>query len=178
MNDDVLEACGRGDREAFACLFEASKDRVYNLALRLSGDPSEAADVTQDVFLKLLTRVGQFRGGARFETWLHRVVVNVFLDRARARRRLVPLEGSVRSDPGPEPDRDAQRAETARLVARGVAGLDEKLRLPLVLRFVGGLSYDEIAAVLDLPMGTVASRLSRALRELAASLPARADLEV
>jgi RNA polymerase sigma-70 factor, ECF subfamily len=173
----LIDACSRGDRDAFGQLFEACKDRVYALALRLTNDPTEAADVTQDVFLKLLTRMPQFRRDARFSTWLHRVVVNTFLDRRRRTRRLVPLDES-RAPGGGELEREARRAETARLLEGGLAALDPKLRVPLVLRFVAGLSYDEIAAVLQLPMGTVASRLSRGLRGLAAALPDPRDLEV
>ena len=173
----LIDACSRGDREAFGQLFEACKDRVYALALRLTSDPTEAADVTQDVFLKLLTRMPQFRRDARFSTWLHRIVVNTFLDRRRSARRLVPL-AEPDAQGGGELEREARRAETARLVEEGLAGLEPKLRVPLVLRFVAGLSYEEIGAVLQMPMGTVASRLSRALRGLAAALPHPRDLEV
>ena len=173
----LLEACRRGDRAAFGALFETTKDRVYSLALRLTGNAGEAADLTQEVFLKLLTRLPQFRSHARFSTWLHRIVVNAFLDRRRSTRRLVPLTAANEPE-GVAGERDAQRAETARLLAKGVAGLEPTLRVPLVLRFVGGLSYEEIAAVLELPMGTVASRLSRALRALAAALPDPRDLEI
>lgn len=173
----LVDACSRGDRDAFGQLFEVCRDRVYALALRLTNDPTDAADVTQDVFLKLLTRMPQFRRDARFSTWLHRIVVNTFLDRRRAVRRLVPLAGPDTAG-GAELEREARRAETARLVEGGLAALDPKLRVPLVLRFVAGLSYDEIGAVLRLPPGTVASRLSRALRGLAAALPDPRDLEV
>jgi RNA polymerase sigma-70 factor, ECF subfamily len=174
---DLIDACSRGDRDAFGRLFEACKDRVYAVALRLTNDPTEAADVTQDVFLKLLTRMPQFRRDARFSTWLHRIVINTFLDRRRSARRFVPLAEPDVPD-GVELEREAGRAETARLVEERLAGLEAKLRIPLVLRFVAGLSYEEIGAVLQLPMGTVASRLSRALRGLAATLPHPRDLEV
>jgi RNA polymerase sigma-70 factor, ECF subfamily len=173
----LIEACGRGDRAAFGRLFEASKDRVYSLALRLTGNPSEAADLTQEVFLKLLTRLSQFRSDARFSTWLHRIVVNAFLDRRRSARRLVALADATPAGAG-SGERDAQRRETARLLAQGVAGLEPTLRVPVVLRFVAGLSYEEIAEVLEMPLGTVASRLSRALRTLAASLPDPRHLEI
>ena len=162
---------------AFGRLFEASKDRVYSLALRLTGNPSEAADLTQEVFLKLLTRLSQFRSDARFSTWLHRIVVNAFLDRRRSTRRMVALTEATPTGAG-SGERDAQRRETARLLAEGVAGLEPTLRVPLVLRFVAGLSYEEIAEVLEMPLGTVASRLSRALRVLAASLPDPRHLEI
>lgn len=169
----LLEACARGDREAFASLFEAWKGRVYSLALHLSGEPAEAADVTQEVFLKLLTRVGQFRADARFSTWLHRVTVNTHLDRRRARRRFVALEPGDRAFAAAASQEGAlERAETRRVVALAVARLGPKLRVPLVLRYVSDLSYDEIAAVLGVSVGTVGSRLSRALSALGRELGA------
>ena len=176
---ELLQACGRGDREAWARLFDECKDHVYSLALHLSGDATEAADIAQEVFLKVLTRLHQFRARAQFSTWLHRVVVNTFLDRRRAARRLVPLERAAVPPAATVPLEEAlRRADTARLVARSVRALPLKLRVPLVLRFVAGLSYDQIADVLGVPPGTVASRLSRALEALARALPARRDLEV
>jgi RNA polymerase sigma-70 factor (ECF subfamily) len=167
-----LEACRRGDPEAFARLFEHYKDRVYSIALRFSGDPVEAADVTQDVFLKLLTRIGQFRGQSRFGTWIYRVVVNTCLDRSKTRPRELPLAepfGSSGSQP-PHQEEEATRAEAARQLARALALLDAAFRTPLLLRYVAGLSYAEIAEVLGLPPGTVASRISRGLLRLAKDL--------
>ena len=89
-----LRACERGDRDAQEWLFETYRDRVYRIALHLAGDPSTAADVTQDVFLKRLTRLPQFRYASSFSTWtwLHRIVVNAALDRRKRERRLVSLD--------------------------------------------------------------------------------------
>lgn len=163
----LLEACERGEREAFARLFEDYKDRVYAVALRLSGDPVEAADITQDVFLKLLTRIHQFRSEARFGTWLYRVVVNTFLDARKARRPSVPFDETALGVSGVQsPGLDESRADLERSLAR----LDDVFRAPLVLRYVGGLSYAEIARTLQLSPGTVASRISRGLRDLGRDL--------
>src|SRR5579864_1437585 len=85
---EVIEACRRGDQDAFRVLFEAHKDRVYSIALRYSGDPAAAMDIAQDTFLKLLSRIQDFRGDAQFESWLYRVVVNACLDYHRRRRKL------------------------------------------------------------------------------------------
>jgi RNA polymerase sigma-70 factor (ECF subfamily) len=169
----LLEACRRGERDAVASLFDACKDRVYTLALHLSGDPAEAADVTQDVFLRVLRRMDQYRGDARFTTWLHRVVVNVFLDRKKSRRRYAALdEASLAGLPSSEPSPEAAviRAQARDHVATAVQRLPEKLRLPLVLRYGSGLSYGEIAETLGVREGTVASRLNRALAQLASEL--------
>src|SRR5580704_14385344 len=88
---DVVEGCRRGDPEAFRVLFETHKDRIYSLALRYSGDASQAMDIAQDTFVKLLSSIGDYRGEANFETWLYRVVVNRCLDHHRRGRRLMPI---------------------------------------------------------------------------------------
>lgn len=165
----VVDACRRGDREAVAALFETCKDRVYSLALHLTGDPAEAGDVTQDVFLRLLRNIDQYRGDARFTTWLYRVVVNVFLDRRKSRRRWVALDEAAlasRASPEPTPEASLIHAQAHDRVARTVAALPVALRLPLVLRYGPGLSYAQIAETLGVREGTVASRLSRALKRL------------
>src|SRR5580693_7510564 len=87
----VIEACQRGDWDAFRLLFEAHQDRVYSIALRYCGDESAAMGIAQDTFLKLLSSIGDFRGNANFESWLYRIVVNRCLDHQRRRRRLLPL---------------------------------------------------------------------------------------
>lgn len=165
----LLEACQRGERDAFARLFEAYKDRVYAVALRLSGDPVEAADITQDVFLKLLTRLHQFRSEARFGTWLYRVVVNTFLDGRKARRPSVPFDEDHVGAAGVAAPGHGDSAAHADL-ERALARLGSRFRAPLVLRYVAGLSYAEIAQTLQLSPGTVASRISRGLRDLGRDL--------
>src|SRR5712692_3928496 len=92
IDSRTIAACQRGDREALRALFEEYQDRVHSIAIySLSGDETAAADVTQQVFLKLMTRIGQFRGDAEFATWLYRLVVNSCRDEQRKQRRFVPL---------------------------------------------------------------------------------------
>src|SRR4029434_10869991 len=86
----VIKACQNGDREAFRLLFETYKDRVFSIAVYSLGDRAIADDVTQQIFLKLFTAIGQFRGDSEFTTWLYRLVVNACLDERRRRRRLLP----------------------------------------------------------------------------------------
>jgi RNA polymerase sigma-70 factor (ECF subfamily) len=169
----LLEACRRGDREAAAALFDRCRDRVYTLALHLSADPAEAADVTQDVFVRVLGRLEQYRGEARFSTWLYRVVVNVFLDRRKARRRYAPLDEATlarRASAEPSPETAAIREQARARLMAALQRLPDTLRLPLVLRYGSGLSYGEIAATLGVREGTVASRLHRGLAQLARAL--------
>src|SRR2546422_2527870 len=95
IDDRTLEACQRGDPEAFRLLFEAHKDRVYSIALCFfDGDEAAAKDITQEVFLKLMTFISQFQNRSEFSTWLHRIVTNACLDRKRALRRVFFLGGA------------------------------------------------------------------------------------
>ena len=88
---ELIEACRRGEREAFRDLFELHRDRVYSIALRFSGDSSAAMDIAQDVFLKLYGNIQSFRGDSAFQTWIYRLVVNSCFDHLRKTRRHAPL---------------------------------------------------------------------------------------
>ena len=162
---DVIDACRRGEADAFAALFEAHRDRVYSIALRFSGDPTVALDITQETFLKLLSKIGEFRGEASFESWLYRLVVNGCLDHRRAGRRWSPLLdgwlGVLRAS-GESALQKLLRTEVQENVQQVVAKLPPELRIVVILRYTEQLSYDEIAGILGCPPGTVASRLNRA----------------
>ena len=136
-----------------------------------------AGDVTQQVFLKVINRVGQFRGESSFSTWLYRMVVNTCTDGARkGKAQALMLEGARLGavvHGRPQEERLA-RAQTARSVQTAVSSLPPKFRIAILLRYFEGLSYEEMAKVLNCSMGTVASRLSRGHRILAEKLqPAR-----
>jgi len=162
---DLVEACQRGDREAFRALFELHKDRVYSIALRYSGAPADAMDIAQDAFLKLFSCLRGFRGDSRLDTFLYRVVVNRCLDQKRKEWRLLPLEGeltAVLRAGGASPSQQLLRNEVSTLVQSAVEKLTPELRMVVVLRYTEGLGYDQIAQVLACSPGTVASRLNRA----------------
>jgi RNA polymerase sigma-70 factor (ECF subfamily) len=169
----VIEACKQGDRAAFHTLFETYKDRVYSIALHYSGDQSLAKDVTQQVFLKLFSSIGQFRYQAEFTTWLYRIVANACVDEQRKLKRFVPFaegfELKNMFEDGPQEDNYVRR-QIADSVQSAIATLSPKLRLPILLKYVEGLSYEEIAKTLNCSMGTVASRLNRGHKELARKL--------
>ena len=169
---ELIAACQRGDYDAFETLFRAHKDRIYSIALRFAGDAPAAMDITQDTFLKLLAQIQLFRGEARFETWLFRLVVNACMDYQRSKRRWLPLlDGFVHQVRGRlEPLFSAERAEVRDRVQSAVAKLPADQRLVVVLRYTEGLSYEEIAAAMDCAVGTVASRLNRAHRALEGQL--------
>ena len=173
MNAELLVACQRGDREAFHSLFEMYQDRVYSFALRFLGDPSHAADLTQDIFVKLYARIRNFRGNSKFETWLYWVVANACIDDQRKRRRFLPWlsdeHPSLVSGRNATED-SAARKQAASEIQRAIAKLTPALRVPVLLRYMEGLSYEEIGDVLHLSLGTVASRLNRAHSTLAKKL--------
>src|SRR5205809_5055803 len=174
IDESVIVACQRGDRDALRLLFEEYKDRVYSIALySLSGNEAAAADVTQQVFLKLISRISQFRGDAEFATWLYRLVVNTCWDERRKERRLVQFaEFGVLTNIRREPSQTIRyaRHELSEHVQAAIAELSPKLRLPILLKYIEGFSYEEIAAVLDCSKGTVASRLNRGHKALAKRL--------
>jgi RNA polymerase sigma-70 factor, ECF subfamily len=176
----LLDACRRGDRDAFRLLYEARSDKVYSIALHFfRGDAATAADVTQQVFLKLMSSIGQFRGEAEFSTWLYRFVVNACVDRTRrAGARRLPADSDLLDDlpaEGSQED-DFAQAELAASVQAAVARLTPKIRIAILLRYFEELSYAEMADVLKCSIGTVASRLSRGHQLLAQALaPLRAE---
>jgi RNA polymerase sigma-70 factor, ECF subfamily len=169
IHREVIEACQRGDDDAFRVLFETHKDRVYSIALRYAGDSAVAMDIAQDTFVKLLSGIRQFRGDASFESWLYRMVVNSCLDYHRKRRRLLPLLEDaldVFRAPAEGALHEMLREEQEERVQQVVAQLPEEQRIVVVLRYTEGRSYEEIADLLGCRRGTVASRLSRAHKAL------------
>jgi RNA polymerase sigma-70 factor, ECF subfamily len=174
INGRVIEACQQGDRAAFQLLFETYKDKVFSIAVYSSGgDRAVADDVTQQIFLKLFTAIRQFRGESEFTTWLYRLVVNACLDERRRRRRLLPWGETVAmtkpSDKKPQ-EKEYARLEVAEAVRAAIGELKPKFRLPILLKYIEGLSYEEIASVMGCSKGTVASRLNRGHSQLAKRL--------
>ena len=168
VSDELLTACRAGNREAFGQLFDVCRDRVYAIAYGICSDRNVAADVSQEVFMKLLTRLSQFDGRASFSTWLYRIVLNTAIDYQRAARRAVALPDTL--EDSRRLDDDYARTEQRARVDRAVQRLPDALRVPLVLRHIEGLAYNDIAKVLGVSPGTVASRLSRAHARLAREL--------
>jgi RNA polymerase sigma-70 factor, ECF subfamily len=175
ISADVVEACRRGDRDALRTLYETYKDRVYSIAFHFfHGDAAAAADVTQQVFLKLMDGMAKYRGESAFSTWLYRVVRNACVDRSRRHRPevAVPDRASLDAiaDPIPAHDERFANGELAEAVQAAVASLPATLRFAILLRYFDELSYTEMAAALHCSIGTVSSRLSRGHRLLATKL--------
>src|SRR6266550_1305708 len=149
VDERVIEACQAGDREAFRLLFETYKDRVFSIAVySLGGDEAAAADVSQQVFLKLMTNIGQFRGDSAFTTWLYRLVVNACTDEQRRRRRFLAFGNSTpvtRMEQRRPQEKRYAKLEIAGSVQAAISELKPKLRMVILLKYVEDLSYEEIA---------------------------------
>ena len=180
-DEELVRRFQTGDRAAFSDLVRRYQDRVYTLSLRWMGEQEIAEEVAQDVFVALYRSLDGFRGEARLSTWIFRVTVNHCKNRRLYRRRRhmdqhEPLKGTRPedegpgrqiADEGPGTDQRVHRSEAERILQEALERLDESHRTILVLRDVEDLPYEEIAQILDLPRGTVKSRLHRARAELA-----------
>ena len=170
----IIEACQQGDRAAFQLLFETYKDKVFSIAVYSNGgDRALADDITQQTFLKLFTAIRQFRGESEFTTWLYRLVVNACLDERRRSRRLLPWGETVAMRKAGErkpQEKQYARREVSEAVQAAIGELKPKFRLPILLKYIEGLSYEEIASVMGCSKGTVASRLNRGHSQLAKRL--------
>jgi RNA polymerase sigma-70 factor (ECF subfamily) len=164
----LLAAHVAGEPHAFDDLLGRHRQRMWAVAIRTLGDPEDAADAVQDASLSAYRAAASFRGDARVTTWLHRIVVNACLDRARrqAVRPTVPMPERPPADPR---DELAER-ETQLVVQLALAGLPEEQRAAIVLVDLTGFSVEDAAAILDVPPGTVKSRCFRARARLAVSL--------
>lgn len=162
-DEELLVRCRAGQRDAQLHLYESFRGQVYRLMVRIVG-MQEAEDLTQQVFLQLFRKIEQFSAQSRFETWLYRLAMNEALQHLRKKRRrnIQPLM----HEPMSQPSQEGARSEDREILERALSQLDPELRAIFVLREVQGQSYREIADTLEIPEGTVGSRLNRARREL------------
>jgi len=177
---DLLPGCRSGDEAAWAKLVERHTRKVFGLAYRFTGRADEAEDLTQEIFVKVYQTFEKYReADGPFGAWLMAVARNHAIDhyrhgrQERVRRAEDPLLLELAPARQEHPIAGLEREERARLVHRGLRALPPELRLPLVLCDLQGLSYEEIAKSLEVPLGTVKSRINRARLELAKRLLAR-----
>lgn len=168
---ELIARCQAGDRAAFRELFRRHRQDVLRLVYRMLGPRSDVEDVVQDVFLQVHRSLPDFRGDAKFSTWLHRVTVNVVLMARRAAKSR-PVYAEEPSDDvtrasGPWPDEDAARHERMRAFQRCLDQITEKKRTVFVLHELEGMAAAEIATVVEAPVLTVRTRLFYARKELA-----------
>jgi RNA polymerase sigma-70 factor (ECF subfamily) len=183
MDDrDLVGRARRGDREAFSQLIVQYQVSLYNMALRMVGGPDDAADITQEAFLRAWEKIRTLRD-LSFKSWLFQIAANLCYDHFRRGRRygVMPeddqLGGVVTLGLStPDPHERAETNERTRLVRGCIAALDEDMRMALVLRDVNGMTYEEIASVLRVPLGTVKSRIARARTSVQQQLRQHPDL--
>jgi len=170
-----------GDVNAFEDLVTEHEKGVYAIAQRMTGNAEDAADMTQETFIKAYNSLSSFRGDSKFSVWLYRIATNVCLDFLRSRSRKPTVSLSVEDDDGEEtqmdiadesqsPEQLLERGLTRDAVRRGLKSLSPEYRQILLLREIQGLSYEEIAEALVLEVGTVKSRIFRARKRLCAFL--------
>jgi RNA polymerase sigma-70 factor (ECF subfamily) len=160
----------RGDEQAFAQLIHLYEHRVYAMAYRFTGSREDAEDITQETFLGILNSLNRFRGASKLSTWVYRIAMNHCLEHVRRRKAdTVPLNEELAittSSPGDDPQRSAEQCEASDAVQSALLGLSSDHRQVVILHELQELTYGEIADALDIPVGTVKSRLFNALRKL------------
>jgi RNA polymerase sigma-70 factor (ECF subfamily) len=180
----IASAC-KGDARAFNQLVLLYQSMAYNVAYRILSDPDAAADATQDAFLSAFKAMHKFRGGS-FKAWLLRIVTNACYDQLRVKQRRpssslddLPVETDhtpYLEDPAEGPDEFVERQELNRVIQGGISTLPVEQRVVVILSDVQGLSYQEIAQVTGLSLGTVKSRLSRGRARLRDHLAEKREL--
>lgn len=178
MTEQELVARAKaGDDEAFAQLMRANETRIYNLTLRMTGNPEDAMDLAQEAFLNAWRGLKFFKGDSAFSTWVYRLASNACIDHLRRAKRRQdisqPMPADEEDDSQPDipderfqPEQALERQELRQAVTDGLQQLSDEHRQVLVMREINGLSYQEIADVLDLEPGTVKSRIARARNSL------------
>lgn len=174
MNDDaqLIDEALAGHSVAFGQLVVRYQDRLYNALVHVVGSVEEARDVTQEAFVQALVKLNSFHRSSAFYTWLYRIAFNLAVSRHRKVRPTTSIErtreltGQEIVSRDPPPTEQLERQERAAQVQTALATLDADFRAVLVLREIEGYPYDTIAEILDLPIGTVRSRLHRARLEM------------
>ena len=182
---ELLEQVRAGSADAFAVVVQAYSERLYAVVLRIVHDPADAEEVVQETFLKAYRNLARFQGDSALYTWLYRIAVNAAVDHAKKqrRRRHLSLDDE---DSGHEPalpvaesapEARSEKEELVALVQEGIEALPDPYRVILVLREYSEMSYEQLGEVLELPKGTVESRLFRARHKLKDWLQRRLELQ-
>lgn len=190
FQDDTLliERFQRGDHKAMDALIQKHQARAYQYAYRLTKDVEEASDVVSEAFVRVYRALGNFKGESAFTTWLYRILTNCYLDMRKKQnsRRTISLDDSQPTEDGdlqlqvedtaPTPHQHAESRERIRTISAAVDELPEYQKAMIMMYHVEMLSYEEIAESLDLPIGTVKSRLNRARTTLRERLSIEPEL--
>ena len=179
----LVEKCRGGDSDAMARLIVKYQQRIYNVILKICANTDDAAELTQETFVKVLENIGRFQGRSSFYTWAFRIAVNLTLNYRKRNMKLALrsleaqstetsehkkqlLRDFLRDDSSPDPAGIAQKKELYEIAVKALMRLDDAQRTVVVLRDIEGMNYAQIARVLNIQLGTVRSRLSRARSNL------------
>ena len=181
-SESLVERVRAGDGQAFRELFQLYNRRAYAVALGVVKNEQDALDVVQEAFIKVHKHIGSFKGSSSFYTWLYRIVMNLCIDHMRRARHLSDFDDRVGHSEsaigeslvphfeGSNPGKSVSRKELSRQIRQALDALPEYHRAVIMLREVEGLSYEEMAKVLDVPKGTVMSRLFHARKKMQEAL--------
>jgi len=169
-DNELIAASLDGDASAFGHLVLRYRKLAIGVAYRMCGDGALAEDIAQDTFVRVWDKLHLFRPSGSFKSWMCRIATNLTIDMLRRQRPAVDVEEVLIEDRAERPEVRAMRQERASAVRSAIASLPEQTRAALILREYEGLSYQEVADALDIPMGTVKSRLNDARRRLKVAL--------
>lgn len=180
---DLIEATRNGDEQAFAEIVERYRNQITNFLFRFLNDYDEAVDLAQETFVRVYFAIDRYHTQFAFSTYIYRIASNLAISeiRRRKRRKLLSLTGLFQTEEDGEvefqpadtrslPDADLIESEKSRVIAKAIAALPEKYRVAIILREIEEKSYDEIAEIMDLGLGTTKSRINRARGLLKAKL--------
>ena len=180
---DMIERASGGDAAAFNRLMEQHERRMYAVALRMCGNREDAQDCLQEAMLRVYRAIGGFKGQSSFSTWVYRITMNTCLDELRRKKNSQSASldnllemGWSPTDDSNAPEKQAMRSELRRNLNRAIQELPEEMRAAVVLRDIQGFSYDEIARMLEINVGTIKSRISRGREKLREKLKENAEL--
>ncbi|MBW8002056.1 MAG: sigma-70 family RNA polymerase sigma factor [Planctomycetes bacterium] len=182
---ELVKRCQRGDSRAMETLIVRYQNRIYNVILKMCGNVDDAAELSQDAFVKAIENIYNFEGRSSFYTWLFRIAVNLTLNFCKRNVKLgitsieadncneqtrTSLKEVLTNNDAPNPAAVTENREICDLIIKAIMNLDDDQRAVVVLRDIEGMNYSQIADVLDIELGTVKSRLSRARGNLRESL--------
>ena len=186
---NLLDKARKGDIVAFEQLVEVYRKKIFNIALRMTGNHDDAGELTQEVFIRVYRSLRNFKGESQFSTWIYRIATNMCLDelRRRKKRKIISLDEEIRmvddgevrrqiEDDKPLPETIAETNELKKMVKDALMSLPDEYRLVIVMRDIHGFSYSEIAKIIKCPEGTVKSRINRARKALRGILADKKEL--
>ena len=173
MNENrIIQRITEGDKSAFEELFKLYENRIYNLALKWTGDPQDALDVSQEIFLRVYRYLPGFKNQSSFGTWIYRIAINVCRDAfSKKNENVLSLDGDEEyetqiPDLRYSPEIEFEKRQIKEVLKEAILSLDDSHKAVVIMRDINGMSYEEIAQALEINTGTVRSRLARAREKL------------